>query len=112
MSLARMFRTAVLGLVRRGIDGVVPTVLDEIHGRATGVVLSTMLCPFLLMARGDTQVERCAHHTQGYRLDHYGRRNDDARLGECADVDPTIKSRFANRNRDSNVSCHGGNTCQ
>src|SRR5690242_13628302 len=107
-----MFGMAVFGLVSRDIDGVVPAVLDEIHGRTACVVFGTMLCPLLLMARGHPQVERRAYHAHRNRLDYDWRRNDDARLREGTNVDPTIESRLANLDRDTNVGCHGGSTGQ
>ena len=77
------------------VDVVVPLILDEIDGTATGIVLVAMLVPVFCMPGGNIDVDRRRHlHSRGYMSNDDGSWVDHLRRREVANIDAAIKSRL------------------
>lgn len=88
----------VLLLVSRHVFIVVPVISHEIDSSATGVVLSTMLAPMLLVSGRHMQVNRRSRNEFRSLLNYHRLRIDQLRLRRVADIDLAEETGLANGN--------------
>ena len=95
---------SVSRLIFRYIDVVIPSILHEIDGPATGIVLMTMLTPVLCVSRRNMHIDWGRYvYSCRYVGDDYGLWIDDCWRREGSDIDPAIETRLTNTNRDADI---------
>jgi hypothetical protein len=93
----------VTRLILGHVHVIVPFVLDEIDGAATGIILGAVLAPVFLMTGRYVHVDGLIDNTGGNRMNHDGLRVDDLRLRIIVDVNAAIESGLADTDRNPDI---------
>ena len=96
---------AILRLMMRYIDIVVPPVTHEIDRLAARIVLTAVLAPFFLMAGRHVQVDRLVNNTGRSMPNHDGLCVNELGLRVVSDVNAAIKARLADADRHTDIGC-------
>jgi len=96
---------AMLRLIMRHIDIIVPTIPHEIDRLAAGVIFAAVLAPFFLMTWGYVQVDWLVNSTGRSLPDHDGSCVNEFGLRGVSDVNAAIKARPADAYRHADIGC-------
>jgi hypothetical protein len=93
-------------LMARHVFAVVPIVTDKVHGATTGVILTAVLCPMLLMSGRHVEIQRRTRERR-IPVNYDGTRINQLRGSRfIADIDLTKESGLADIDGDSDVCGH------
>jgi len=96
---------AILRLMMRHIDIVVPPVTHEIDRLAASIIFAAVLAPFFLMTGRHVQVDRLINNTGRSMPNHDGLCVNELGLRIIIDVNAAIKTRLADADRHTDIGC-------